>query len=63
MPRRELFFKLVCSHFLFLKKMQSRFGANWRDHLPAKYDVVSIKELIDHTIDEGNRLFADTRFD
>ena len=42
--------------------MQSRFGPNWRDHLPAKFDMVSIKELIDHVIDEGNRLFADTRF-
>ena len=42
--------------------MQSRFGPNWWDHLPAKFDVVWIKELIDHTIDEGNRLFSDTRF-
>lgn len=31
-------------------------------HLPAKFGFVSVKDLIDHAIDEGNRLFAGTRF-
>ena len=30
--------------------------------LPKKFGFVSVKELIDHAIDEGNRLFAGTRF-
>ena len=41
---------------------QSRFGEDWMDHLPAKFNFVSVQVLIDHAIDEGNRLFADTRF-
>lgn len=32
--------------------MQSRFGPNWQDHM----------ELIDNTINEDNRLFADICF-
>ena len=39
---------------------ESRYGASWRDHLPAKFATTSIKVLIDHVIEEGNRLFADT---
>ena len=30
--------------------------------LPAKFGFVSVKDLIDHAIEEGNRLFAGTRF-
>ena len=30
--------------------------------LPLKFGFVSVKELIDHAIEEGNRLFAGTRF-
>ena len=41
---------------------ESRYGASWRDHLPAKFATTSIKVLIDHVIEEGNRLFADTVF-
>ncbi len=36
-------------------------GENWLKHLPAKFDVC-IKELIDHTIADGDWLFVDTRF-
>ena len=42
--------------------VQSRYGADWKDHLPAKFDYVSIKDLIDWTINRGNELFADTRY-
>lgn len=41
---------------------QSRFDEGWERHLPAKFDVCSIQELIYHTIDEGNRLFVETRY-
>lgn len=40
---------------------ESQFGENRKDNIPAKFDVVSIKDLIDLTIDEGNKLFVDTR--
>ena len=30
--------------------------------MPLKFGFVSVKELIDHAIAEGNRLFAGTRF-
>ena len=31
--------------------------------LPVKFGFVSVKELIDHAIEEGNRLFKGTRFE
>ena len=40
----------------------ARFGSAWRDHMPARFNVVSITDLMDHMIDEGNRLFAGTAF-
>ena len=48
--------------FLFLPFRQSKYGPDWRDYLPQSMGVTSIQELINHVIDEGNRLFADTRF-
>lgn len=41
---------------------QSHFGEGWERHLPAKFDICSIQDLIYHTMDEGNRLFVDTRY-
>ena len=46
----------------FVPPRQSKYGTDWRNHLPQSLGVTSIKELIDHVIDEGNRLFADTRY-
>ena len=45
-----------------LSFVQSRYSEDWKDHLPAKFDYVSIKDLIDWTINRGNELFADTRY-
>lgn len=39
---------------------EARFGPSWRDHLPKSFGLTSIKELIDHTISEGNRFFKGT---
>ena len=42
---------------------QKKYGPDWMDHLPtSKFDFTSIKDLIDHVINQGNLLFADTRF-
>jgi hypothetical protein len=41
---------------------KSRFGDEWREKLPGSFAVTSIQLLVDHVIDEGNRLFLDTRF-
>ena len=45
---------------LLFPLLKSRFGPDWRTKLPANFEMYSIKTLIDHVIDEGNRLFADT---
>ena len=45
-----------------VRSVQSHFGADWKSHLPAKFKMTLIKELIDHVIDEGNHIFADTRY-
>lgn len=39
---------------------QAHFGESWRKHLPKSFGLTSIKELIDHTIEERNRLFKGT---
>ena len=41
---------------------EARYGESWRDKIPGSFGVTSIKVLVDHVINEGNRLFADTRF-
>ena len=41
---------------------ESRFGDDWTDHLPTSFKLTSIQGLVDHVIQEGNRLFADTRW-
>ena len=42
---------------------KARFGDDWKNHLPRSVSTLtSIQELVDHTIDEGNRLFAGTAF-
>jgi len=41
---------------------EARYGESWRTKIPGRFSVTSIKELVDWVIDEGNRLFADTRF-
>ena len=41
---------------------EARYGDEWRHKMPRSFGVTSVKVLVDHVIDEGNRLFADTRF-
>ena len=41
---------------------QSRYGDDWESHLPQRFKFTSVEVLMDWTIKEGNRLFADTRF-
>ena len=41
---------------------QSRWGDNWKDHLPKSFTDVCITLIMDHVISEGNCLFADTPF-
>ena len=41
---------------------ESRWGDNWKDHLPKSFSDVCITLIMDHVISEGNRLFADTPF-
>ena len=49
-------------HIHAINPYKSRFGDEWRSHLPGSFSITSIKVLVDHVINEGNRLFADTRF-
>jgi hypothetical protein len=41
---------------------KARYNDEWREKLPGSFAITSIQVLVDHVIDEGNRLFADTRF-
>lgn len=41
---------------------EARYGESWRDKIPGSFSVTSIQELANHVINEGNRIFEDTRF-
>ena len=46
---------------------QARYGNNWREEVVERLGrdsdaVRSVTDLIDHTIEEGNRVFSDTPF-
>ena len=42
---------------------RARFRDDWKTHLSRSVSTLtSIQEMVDHTIDEGNRLFAGTAF-
>ena len=41
---------------------KARFGKSWREKIPGRFSISSIQELADWVIDEGDCIFADTRF-
>ena len=60
----EMFFnfKIFSYHVLFRYLPQSHLCPDWKLKVPAKFEMTSNKELFDHTIAEGDRLFSNTRF-
>ena len=49
-------------HIHTINPYEERFGDKWRAHLPGLFLITSIQVLVDHVIDKGNWLFAETRF-